>query len=60
MTNNIDEAAKALHFAMVNLLKAYAAVQEHYGLKPEDSAVYRYAREANRQYVIASNAAANE
>jgi hypothetical protein len=47
------ESGEGLHFAMVDLLKAYAAVQEHYGLKPEDSPIYRAAREANRKQVAA-------
>lgn len=49
----LREAAKEAHEAMVELLKAYASVQEHYGLKPEQSSTYIEARNANKQLVAA-------
>lgn len=47
----LHSAGEQLHHAVVGLLKAYAEVQKHYGLKPEDSPIYAEAREANRNLV---------
>jgi hypothetical protein len=46
-------AGNDVHFAMVELLKAYAAVQEYYGFRPQSSPIYLAAQDANKRHVSA-------
>lgn len=50
---NLVVAAKVAHIALVDLMNAYAAVQEHYGFKPAESSIIVAAQNANKLLVAA-------
>jgi hypothetical protein len=53
VTADLVAAGENAHIAMWDLLRAYAAVQAHYGLQPADSPIYVAAKEANRRHIAA-------
>ncbi len=50
---DLVETGNAVHAALFDLMHAYSAVQEHYGLKSESSTILVAASEANKRLVAA-------